>query len=157
VLCVCNYQSHLDHLLNNEMKQLFKSWQTLLLSLMLVGTMAGLASCGSDDEPKANVIDYYISVEEVFLVNGSTYTSGYENPRLYMKDAIHQAYPTPNEKGDDEAVIAACDQAYHDYVEMYTGYAAHITCMVRLMRRDTKEGSVQELKTYVYNINPSDD
>ena len=42
----------------------------LALSLLLASPLVMLTSCG-DDEPKSMVIDYYLNVEEGFLVNGS--------------------------------------------------------------------------------------
>ena len=42
----------------------------LALSLLLACPLVMLTSCG-DDEPKSMVIDYYLNVEEGFLVNGS--------------------------------------------------------------------------------------
>lgn len=142
------------------MKHVLKSWHALALMLLLASAMTiGMTSCGNDDEPGATTIDYYIRVDEAFLVNGSDRQTSFMNPVTRMKDAIRKVYPTPNAQGDDEAVIAACDQEYQDYVEIYTGYHDHITCLVRLIRA-TKEGYVikqnQQLRTYVYDINSSD-
>ena len=125
----------------------------LLVNLMIIG----LASCGDDD--KSTTIAYYLNVEEEFLVNGSDRQINYPNPNTLMMEAIRNVYPTPNEQGNDEAVIAACDEAYREYVETYTGYHDHITCMAHLVRGTQVGGIIrqnQRLKTYKYDINPTD-
>ena len=67
------------------MKKVFRWCQFLVISCLLFG---GLSSCGSD-EPEGESIDYYMEVEEEFLVNGATnYTDRYKehNPRTMMMD-----------------------------------------------------------------------
>lgn len=132
----------------------------LVLSLLLASPLVMFTSCG-DDEPKSMVIDYYLNVEEGFLVNGSMdQTAKYYNPKNRMYDAIRQAYPTPDAQGNDAAVIAACDREYEEYVGMYTGLGDHITCVFNLVRA-TKKGDIikqnETLKTYVYDINSTED
>ena len=39
-------------------------------ALLLAGMMMAFTACGDDDEPKTQGIDYYIEVEEEFLVDG---------------------------------------------------------------------------------------
>lgn len=139
------------------MKRNHKLWRVLSLSLLLVFTMAAVVACGDDDDPKGTVIDYYLDVEEEFLVNGSTdLADRYYSPVTRMRKALRQAYPTPDSKGNDDAVIAACDKEYEEYVGMYEGGAEHFTCLFRLVRA-TKEGTVVKqndvLKTYTYDIN----
>lgn len=127
--------------------------------LLLIGSAMTLTSCGDDDGPTGTVIDYYLDVEEQFLIDGSTYrTDRYESPMTRMRDAIRAAYPEPNNVGNDDAVLAACDKEYASFVEMYSGTTVgHFTCLFHLVRA-TKSGTVvkqnEVLKTYVYDINP---
>ena len=139
------------------MKHLLSHWRGLLFSLMVFGTITTLTSCGND-EPESTVIDYYVSIEKEFLVNGSTSrTDRFENPITRMRTAIATAYPTPNTQGDDDAVIAACDKEYETYLSLYTGGKDHFTCLFHLVRATKKDGIVKSnetLKTYWYDINP---
>jgi hypothetical protein len=139
------------------MKRFFKPWHLIAITLVLVGTMFTMTSCGDDDGPKGTVVDYYVSVEEQFLVNGSTdKIDRYENPVTRMRNAIRKAYPEPNINGNDEAVLAACDKEYETYVEMYRGYGDHFTCLFHIVRAVKKGDVVKEnvtLQTYVYDIN----
>ena len=131
----------------------------LLLSVAVIAATMTFVSCG-DDDPEA-VIDYYVDVEEQFLVNESTATTDrYISPVTRMTEAIRKAYPNPNETGNDAAVIEACDKEYYDYLMMYTGRPEHFTCKLRVMRA-RKIGTIvkqsEELKTYTYDINPDDE
>lgn len=139
------------------MKHFIKNWHLLIAAVLLVGTAMAVTSCG-DDEPSDMTIDYYLDVEEVFLINGSTgHTDRYDSPITRMYDTIRKAYPTPDKNGNDDVVVLACDKEYETYVGMYTGLEAHFTCVFHLVRA-TKRGSIvvknEELKTYVYDINP---
>lgn len=142
------------------MKHHFKQWRGLLFSLLLIGTMASLTSCGND-EPSSTTIDYYLEVEQEFLVNGSsTIAQQYFSPINRMKETIRKVYPTPNQQGDDSAVLAACDKEYQEYCQMYKGEPYdHITCLFSLMR-GVKVGNVvkqrEKLRTYLYDINPKE-
>ena len=140
--------SHCHHL---------KHWRGLLFSLLILGAAATFNSCG-DDEPSGTVIDYYLDVEEEFLIDGTTsHTDRYESPIFRMRDAIRKAYPTPDTNGNDDAVIAACDKEYETYVETYTGYGEHFTCLFHLVRATKRGDRVilnEELKTYTYDVNP---
>ena len=143
------------------MKKRFSNlWRMLVFSLVLASPLVLFTSCG-DDEPKSTVIDYYLNVEEGFLVNGSQdNTSRYYNPKDRMNAVIKQVYPTPDINGNDVAVIAACDQEYREYVEMYTGLSDHLTCIFHLVRATKKDGIIRQnetIKTYIYDINPSGD
>lgn len=142
-----------------NMKRLFKLWQLFAITALLAVTAFTMTSCGDDDGPKGTVVDYYVSVEEQFLINGSTdKTDRYENPVTRMRNAIRKAYPDPDNNGRDEAVIAACDKEYETYVEMYRGYADHFTCLFYIVRAVKKGDEVKDnviLKTYVYDINPT--
>lgn len=142
------------------MKHHFYSCRALLIALLFVGAMVTFTSCGDDDDSKSTVIDYYLDVEEEFLVNGSTdLTDRYYNPVTRMRQVIRKVYPTPDGKGNDEAVIAACDKEYEEYISMYDGGQEHFTCLFRLVRATKTGGVVKQnevLKTYVYDINPYD-
>ena len=139
------------------MKHHLKQWRGLLFSLLLVGAMSSLTSCGKD-EPSATTIDYYLEVEEEFLVNGSSdLAEHYYNPIKSMREAIRKVYPVPNAEGNDNAVLAACDAEYKEFCEMYTGADEHFTCLFTL-KRAVKKGYVvkqsEKLRTYLYDINP---
>lgn len=133
------------------------AWRFLLCSIMAVAAMLTTTSCG-DDEPTANVIDYYIEVEEEFLINSSSdLPDRYYSPIDMMREAIRATYPEPNAQGNDEAVIDACDALYHRYYEMYTGREDHLTCKLHLVRA-TMEGKIvkqsERIRTYVFDVNP---
>lgn len=135
-----------------------KAWQVLMLVLLSASVAMTLASCG-DDEPKTAVIDYYFDIEEVFMINGATIErSPYYNPIDRMNEAIRKVYPAPNVSGDDDAVIAACDEEYQAYNTMYESVIGdHLTCLIHLMRVTKQDGIVKQserLKTYQYDINP---
>jgi len=140
-----------------SMKRTTCSWRHLVMSLLLIVVgVTALTSCG-DDEPKGEVIDYYVDVEGEFLVDGLTdHTDRYYNPVKRMRDAIRQAYPTPNANGDDDGVVKACDAEHATYVNMYIGGSEHLTCLMHLMRV-VKRGDIvkqsETLKTYIYDIN----
>lgn len=140
------------------MKRLTKRFGLLLSIMMMAGALCTLTSCGND-EPANGLIDYYLEVEEQFLVNGSTDgTSRYDNPINLMKEAIQKAYPTKTEQGNDQAVMAACDKAYEDYVNLYEGDLRdeNLTALVHLKRVVRRGGIIREsenLKSYQFNIN----
>ena len=141
-----------------KMKKYINPWRMLLWVAFIAATMT-LASCG-DDEPEA-VIDYYVNVEEKFLVNSSAeLTDRYFHPESRMREAINKAYPKPDDKGNDALVIEACDKEYAEYVKMYTGVEAHFTCLLHIMRAK-KVGTIvkqsEKIKTYSYDINPPEE
>ena len=132
----------------------------LLCTILAVGAMI-LTSCG-DDEPTAKVIDYYIEVEEEFLINSSTdLPDRYYSPIDMMRDAIRATYPEPNAQGNDEAVIAACDEVYQEYYRIYGSghYEDHLTCKLHLVRAKM-EGKIvrqsEQIRTYVFDVNPTE-
>ena len=137
-------------------KHLLNPWRLMLLSLFFIVAAATFSSCG-DAEPSAEVIDYYVNVEEQFLVDGSTlHTDRYFNPVKRMQDAIRKAYPTPNAVGADDAVIAACDKEHGEYISMYAGQSQHMTCLMNVVKVLKRGGIVKQsetLMTYVYDIN----
>ena len=76
------------------MKHSSKLWRALPLVVLFVLAALSLTSCGDDDEPKGTVIDYYINIEEEFLVNESNNNPGrFHNPVQRMREAIRKVYP----------------------------------------------------------------
>lgn len=140
------------------MKHYFKPWQLLPLVLFVVGLAFTLSSCG-DDEPSGTVIDYYLQVEEEFLVNGSSDgVSRFYNPKERMMEAIRSVYPKANAEGADELVLAACEKEYADYCNMYTdaGNKEHFTCifsLVRVVKNGTRIKQSETLRRFIYDIN----
>ena len=141
-----------------DMKHHFNLCRMLLLSLAFITTTTIFTSCGDDDEPSGMTIDYYLEVEEEFLVDGSVdHTDRYYSPVTLMKESIRTAYPVPDANGNDNAVIRACDELQLRYYSMYDNKAEHLTCLVHLVRA-TMEGKIvknsERLKTYNFDINP---
>ena len=130
----------------------------MLLMLAVNGAFIVLTSCGNDDEPQT--IGYYLKVEEEFLVNGSEdHTDRYYSPVTMMNEVIKTAYPKPTVNGDDDKVIAACDELYQRYISMYSGKAEHLTCLIHLMRANLQGDIVKQseiIRTYQFDINPYD-
>lgn len=143
------------------MRHSLKPWLLLPVVMLLCGM--AMTSCGGDDEPKGTVIDYYLNIEEQFMVNGSSdYVGRYNNPTTRMKEAIRSVYPEPTAEGDDDAVLAACEKEFDAYRALYTGIPSndHLTCVFHLMRvimNGDRIKQSQRLRTYVYDINPKDD
>ena len=136
------------------MKKVSCLWQFFVVACLLLG---GLTSCGSD-EPDAKTIDYYLEIEEEFLVDGSAdHTDRYYSPITLMRESIRRVYPTPDAVGNDEAVVQACDETYDRFYEMYTNKGEHLTCLVHLIKVN-KEGDIvrqsEYLKTYTIDVNP---
>lgn len=143
------------------MKHHFNTHRLLLLSLTIIMATAMLSSCGKDDEPTSSTIDYYIEVEEQFLVNGAVdHTDRYYSPVALMKEAIRSVYPEPNATGNDDAVIRACDELQQRYISMYKNKGEHLTCLMHLVRAN-KNGDIvkqsERLKTYNIDINPPEE
>ena len=144
-----------------DMKHHFNLCRMLLLSLAFITTAAMFTSCGNEDEPSTLTIDYYVEVEEEFLVDGSIdHTDRYYSPITLMKEVIRNAYPKPNATGDDDAVIKACDELYLRYINMYQNKGEHLTCLVHLVRA-SKSGDIvkqsDRLKSYNFDINPPEE
>ena len=132
-------------------------WRSLLLALLFILPLSALTSCGDDDEP-TTTIDYYIEVEEEFLVDGTIdHTDRYYSPVTLMREALRKAYPEPNAQGADQAAITASAEGNHRYNSMYDAKAEHLTCLFHLVRA-TKSGDIvtqgERLKTYSVDINP---
>ena len=142
------------------MKYHFNTRRLLLLSLTIIMATVMLSSCGKDDEP-SSTIDYYIEVEEQFLVNGAVdHTDRYYSPVTMMKEVIRNVYPEPNAIGDDDAVIKACDELQERYISMYKNKGEHLTCLMHLVRAHKSGDIVKEserIKTYNIDINPPEE
>ena len=96
--------------------------KVFLCSIMVIAAMLMTTSCG-DDEPNEMLINYYIDVEEPFLVNSDDdFTDRYYNPVKLMKEAIQNTYPTPDAKGSDEAVIAMMPGIAYCLRSVLTGF-----------------------------------
>ena len=145
-------------MMTREMRHHHGLWRWLQCALLLAGMMMAFTACGDDDEPKTQGIDYYIEVEEEFLVDGLVdHTDRYYSPVTMMKETIRNVYPKRTANGADEEVIAACDQLYQRYLTMYTGKAEHLTCLIHLVRAEMKGDVVKQserLKSYAFDINP---
>ena len=75
-------------------KRYSNAWRLIVIALVLMCQLPVLTSC-DDDESKSTVIDYYLNVEEAFLVNGSNETiSRYENPVTRMTQCAVQTLIT---------------------------------------------------------------
>ena len=140
------------------MKHHFNLGHMLLLSLAFIAMTVPFASCVNDDEPSGSTIDYYLEVEEEFLVDGAVdHTDRYYSPITLMKEVIRNTYSEPDATGDDDAVIKACDELYLRYITMYDNKAEHLTCLVHLIKA-TKNGDIvkqsERLKTYNFDIKP---
>jgi len=143
-----------------NMKHQLNLWTLLLLAIAIVGTTATLTSCGKEDEPASLVIDYYIEVEEEFLVDGTIdHTDRYYSPVAMMKEALQKAYPTATATGDDQAAINACNELYQRYYSMYDSYPENLTCLVHLVKA-TMSGDIvkssERLATYQFDVNPKE-
>lgn len=130
----------------------------LSFALLLILPLMAFTSCGDDKDEPTTTIDYYLEVEEEFLVDGAVdHTDRYYSPITLTREALRKAYPEPNAQGADEAVSNACDEVYARYITMYDGKAEHLTCLYHLVRA-TKRGDIvkqgERLKTYSIDINP---
>ncbi len=136
------------------MKKLSRTGLLLVFSCLLMGV---LSSCGSD-EPELLTVDYYIEVEESFLVNGNAnFPDGYIDPVTTMRETIRKAYPKADNVGNDQAVVRACDEAYEKFYKDYTSGGDHLTCLMHLIKTRNEGIIVREsvrLKTYNIDVNP---
>lgn len=138
-----------------------KRYFSLLAAVMLLACATALLNACGSDEPDSYSVQYFMGVENEFLVNGATRENNpYYDPSSLMKEAIQRVYPTPTEAGADDAVIAACDKCYADYVTMYTGYPDHLTCTITLNKATVDQKGIvhgsSTLRTYNFNINDDD-
>ena len=148
---------------------IMSQWRLLLFTVVLVGSLAGVASCGGD-EPEYQV-GYYLSINssESFMASQDDEDQGTmsDTPNgnvLYttitrMRNALRNAYPTPDTQGADVEVLKACDKIYRDYKGMYGEYEKNTICVVKIMRTKLDDGIVvnsRTLTTYSFGALPPD-
>jgi hypothetical protein len=146
----------------------FNLWR-LLLAVMLVGAMTTyLASCG-DDEPMD--VDYYLDIQstEAFKnaaadeqqgTASSSTTSVIYTSITRLQNALATAYPVRDTKGNDAAVISACDEVYRSYIESQGVIDGPVVCVVSLCKVRLEGGLVRssiQLKTYRFRMASVDD
>lgn len=138
----------------------------LLLPLLLISCLLGFNSCKGDDEPEV-AINYYLMVQtKVPIYSAGGLPPPAKNKLIgditkVMRKNIDEAYPVHDLQGNDAAVIAACDDAYRSYTEVYRdsamvatntlGATFHTECVVVLYRARMSDMIVRAsypLKTY---------
>lgn len=153
--------------MNNENRHQMLNWLTLMLAVMLFGVMT---SCGHD-EPELKV-GYYMSVssndsymastddEEQGTMSESSNGNVLYTTISRMKQALYNAYPTPDTRGADAAVLMACDKIYRNYKTMYGQYERNTVCVVKIMRvgldDDGRVMNSRTLTTYSFGALPPD-
>lgn len=125
----------------------------LAIALIASFSICCLCSC-ANDEPE-DCVNYYLSVQSRTMI----YRRGGLPPApkadligllsVKMKQAIREAYPTPNLQGDDRAVLVACDEAYRMYSD--TGMRSYTVCVLELYRVKMSGNIIKQstlIKTY---------
>lgn len=167
---LCNIITRVNDVIQVDIKKLIISqWRLFLLTVVLVGALAGVASCGSD-EPTYEV-GYYLSINSSVSFMASeddedqgTMSDTQHGNVLYttisrMKRALRDAYPTPDTRGADVAVLMACDKIYRAYKSMYGEYEKNTICVVKIMRTKLDNDIVvasRTLTTYSFGALPPD-
>ena len=111
----------------------------MAIAILAVFALLCVCSCSSNDEPMPETsVDYYLGIQTTELI----YRSGTipPNPKedmiglltQKMKRRIREAYPERNLKGNDAAVLTACDEVYREYLE--TGFKENTECVATLFR-----------------------
>ena len=152
-----------------KIRHLFTPWRVCLLVAVVLAALVGVASCGSD-EPDL-MVGYYMSINSTdsFMASEDdegqgTMSDTQHGNVLYttitrMKKAMRDAYPTRDYKGDDAAVLNACDKIYRAYKSMYGEYEKNTICVVKIMRT-RQDGDVvmssRTLTTYSFGALPPD-
>ena len=155
--------------MKRKIRHLFTPWHVCLLVAVVIAALVGVTSCGSD-EPDL-MVGYYLSINSSESYMGSqddedqgTMSDSQHGNVLYntitrMRRAMRDAYPTPDFKGDDAAVLGACDKIYRDYKSMYGEYEKNTICVVKIMRTrqdgDVVVGS-RTLTSYSFGALPPD-
>ena len=109
----------------------------LLLSLLCIVSVTVFTSCTSEDEPETS-IGYYLAVKPRTAIyqRGALPPGAKEfligNLTLQMKEKIHEVYPVQNMKGNDAAVLVACDEVYDMYKQ--SGQQHNAECVATLYR-----------------------
>ncbi len=139
----------------------------LLISILLMFTLAASTSCGSD-EPDW-LVGYYMTINSQVRISlseedESQGTSSQpiadvlSNTIVKMRNALHEAYPVNGRTGNDAAVISALDDIYRQYKLMYGGDERNTVCLVKLYRA-AMDGEIvmrsTPLKTYHFGARPA--
>ena len=128
--------------------------------------MATLTSCG-DDEPNL-AVGYYLGIQSQVRLSlyeddesQGTSASPVADPLsttiIRMRAALRNAYPEPNNYGNDSRVIAALDAIFMDYKTTHHASERNTVCIVKLYRTRLEEGIVKKsrtLKTYHFGAIP---
>jgi len=125
------------------------AWQCVLAAVACVSVLLPLGSCNSVDEPE-QTIDYYLSIESRVVIKSyggiapppKENTIGIAVDR--MRSRLRMAYPEPDLKGDDYAVLVACDDVYSEYLQ--SNFKTNIECVV-ILYRVRKSGIVVKKST----------
>lgn len=126
----------------------------LLLSILCVVSVSVFTSCTGEDEPETS-IGYYLSVKPRTSIyqRGGLPPGAKEfligNLTLQMKEKIDEVYPVHDMKGNDAAVLVACDEVYDMYVQ--SGLQHNAECIATLYRAQMSGIIVKKshpLKTY---------
>lgn len=157
-------------MVDNNRQHLFTPWHLFLLIAVVVAALVGVTSCGHDD-PELKV-GYYLSVSssEAYMASSDDEDQGTMSDTqsgnvLYttitrMKQAVRNAYPAPQNNGDDAAVLVACDKIYRDYKRMYGEYEKNTICVVKIMRTSLNDEGIvvgsRTLTTYSFGSLPPD-
>lgn len=134
---------------------------TLIKALLLIVAVQVLCnSCSSDNDEPEVLVNYYLALDSSEIIglseeelNGSlrpTQEQSAYKTYIFMRRALHEAFPQAAPKGNDARVIAVCDSCYRTSI-FYYAQGQEIICTVRLMRA-TQSGdhvvSTQQLKYY---------
>mgnify|MGYP006916043003 CR=1 FL=1 len=112
------------------------------LAMMLLAAMmlCSLGGCTSEDEPESG-IDYYLGIQTkyyIYRIPGAIPPAPQEDMIGFltskMKIRIREVYPKRGLVGNDNAVLAACDEIYREYREI--GYKTETKCVAVLYRAD---------------------
>ena len=142
------------------------SLRLFCLLMMLSIPMATLTSCG-DDEPNLEV-GYYLGIQSQVRLSlyeddesQGTSASPIADPLsltiIRMRPALRNAYPEPNNYGNDSRVIAVLDAIFTDYKTTHHASERNTVCVVKLYRTRLDGEIVKKsktLKTYHFGAIP---
>lgn len=131
----------------------------LKVLLPLIAAQALFVSCSSNDEPET-LVNYYLALDSSEIIglsedelNGSLTPPAEHNAYMtfiFMKRALHNAFPQASPKGNDARVIAACDSCFR--MSPFSNFQGRdLICQVRLMRTSQSGDIVvssRQLKSY---------
>lgn len=142
------------------------SLRLLVLVLMLSIPLSTLMSCGDDESDLA--VGYYLSIQSQVRLSLSendesqgTSSSPLADPLsltiIRMREALRNAYPEPNNYGNDSRVIAVLDAIFMDYKTTHNASERNTVCVVKLYRTRLDGEIVKKskaLKTYHFGAIP---